>query len=777
MIKNLKSLKILIFCITFFVHTDISKSETIYEIKAEKLKYIDKNFTIIAEGNAKATSGNKIISADKIIYNKKKNIIETFGYSKFEDDKNSLLAKKFIYYVNSKKIIADDNVKLIDSNKNNFFFKSLVFYTEKQIGNGKEIESSLSDGSHLKSKFGEFNQKDGITSLKDATYTTCSKVYDENKNYCPSWSLKSKLVTHDKNKKKVVHKNSTLRIKNLPILYSPYFSHPDPSVDRLSGFLPPAIKTLSNVGRTLKVPYFWAISKDKDLTFTPVFYFNENQMINLSYRQALKHGDFKLDTSYTKGYKRFNSNLNRTQGSRNYIFGKYSGEHKNIIFENNEVDLKIQRVSQKNYLRVNKLSTSLFKEDIRELENSFKIATYENNKRLDIKFGIFENLDIPTNDKYTYFYPDGKFSYNTKLFNNYNINTNNFFNFQKFSSDKKKNKVLNEIQIQKEPNIIKKIGLKSILKFSGYNRNIYYHNYDHKKENIKINNNLSIAIDNSIPFANFSKNNFQLLTPRVFLKTTTGHMQDSSGSDKIFNFNDSFSMNRTNNLENIETGNSVGYGVDYSYKKNDESNNKTKFNLSSGVSQITRDRIETNMPNNSSLSNKTSDIAGYLKFNFFSDNKNFDLTENETKKISFLDTFKNNKVSINYNYNLNNDFSKIHRNSLLASYSYNNLFNSIRFEEKNEHIGNEKNVSFNLKKLFTNNMYFNFETKKNLNTDASEFHKFGMIYENDCILASLTLSKNFYYDDDLKSSKNLIFGVVIKPFSDSIAPDLTSFID
>ncbi|WP_440679416.1 LPS-assembly protein LptD [Candidatus Pelagibacter sp. HIMB1517] len=777
MIKKNNFLKIFVIFIISLNYVAELKSENFYDIKAEKLIYQDNTNKVIAEGDAVATSDNKIISAKKIIYDKKKNILETFGLSKYTDGKNTLEAKKFIYSINLKKIEAKKNVIFIDTNKNKYFFDTFVYFNEKGIGSGDNIETIFFDGSHLKSKSGKFDQKKSLTLLNNATYTTCSKVYNKENKYCPTWSLKSRSIAHDKNKKKIIHRNSTLRIKNIPILYSPFFSHPDPTVDRLSGFLPPSIKTLSNIGRTVRVPYYWAISKDKDLLFTPVFYFKENHLYNINYRQALKHGNLKLDTSYTKGYKRFKNNQNRTKGSRNYLFAEYTGQHKNIIFKNNELNFKIQRVSQKNYLRINKLSSNLFKEDIRELENSLKISSYEKNKRLDIKFGIFENLDVATNDKYTYFYPDAKFSYNTKLFNNYNINTNNFLNLQKFSDDKKKNKFLNEIQIQKKPNIIKPIGLKSILKFGGYNKNLIYNNYDNKKQNIKINNNFTIALDNTIPLAKFSEKNSQLLTPRVFLKTTSGNMQSSSNSNKILNFHDSFAMNRTNSLENIETGNSAGYGFDYLYKKNDQNKNKTQYSFGTGISQVVRDKIEKKMPNRSSLNNKTSDFAGHLKFDFFSDNENLNLTENEVKKISFLNTFKDNKISINYNYNLSNDFSKIHRNSLITSYSYNNFFNSIRFEEKNEHVGNEKNINFNLKKLFTNNLYFNIETKKNLNTDSSEFHKFGVIFENDCILASLSLSKNFYYDDDLKSSKNLIFGIVIKPFSDSIAPDLTSFID
>ena len=91
---------------------------------------------------------------------------------------------------------------------------------------------------------------------------------------------------------------------------------------RKSGFLPPVIKTIENLGRTIKTPYFLAISKNKDMTITPLYYFDENHIYNTSYRQAFKNGFLNLETSYTEGYKRLDQ-VGRTEGSRNYFYRLY----------------------------------------------------------------------------------------------------------------------------------------------------------------------------------------------------------------------------------------------------------------------------------------------------------------------------------------------------------------------------------------------------------------------------------------------------------------------
>ena len=55
------------------------------------------------------------------------------------------------------------------------------------------------------------------------------------------------------------------------------FFHPDPTVKRQSGFLIPFFTDSTTVGAGFGIPYYWAISKDKDITFTPKFYAKEKK--------------------------------------------------------------------------------------------------------------------------------------------------------------------------------------------------------------------------------------------------------------------------------------------------------------------------------------------------------------------------------------------------------------------------------------------------------------------------------------------------------------------
>ena len=85
-------------------------------------------------------------------------------------------------------------------------------------------------------------------------------------------------------------------------------AHPDPTVDRRSGFLIPSLMDIKNLGSGIDLPYYWAINKDKDLTINNKLFVSENPLFLGEYRQAFKDSNLILDFGYTEGYKN-NSSL------------------------------------------------------------------------------------------------------------------------------------------------------------------------------------------------------------------------------------------------------------------------------------------------------------------------------------------------------------------------------------------------------------------------------------------------------------------------------------
>ena len=770
--KNSKVLSIILLIIIFVKNT--SNSSENFEIMAKKVEFIKSENLVIANGDAKAihASGKKIL-ANKILYYKNKNLIKTIENSLFSDGDINISAKQFFYDTKLKIIKASGNVVLTDKNKNKFFFEEFEYDQIKLIGKGKRVRVKTTEGIYLKSKDAIIKKSNDTIELNFADFTTCSKIKNDNNEFCPSWSINSKKTTHNKKERKISHKHAVLKLKNIPVFYTPYITHPDPSVKRQSGFLPPIVKTLTNIGRTIQVPYFWSLDVDKDITITPTYYFNEHDLLKTSYRQAFKNGFLNIETGYSKGYKRLNK-TGRTKGSRNYFFTEYNKKLPNFVFDNSDIKIKIQKISQQNFVRVNKINTKLFKNDIRILENTLQISSNKKNKRFNLKIGAFENMDVFDNAKYTYYLPDGAYQQN-KNYKKFNLNFNSFFQGKKFEKNQKQGKVRNSVLIDTKKLILKKNGIDTMLKFALHNNNIYNDNVAGLKNNLNIDNYFTLASDSSLPLAKFSKKKYQLIKPRVFIKYTSGKMQDASSNEKIMNYSDIFSMNRTNNLDTPEVGTSAGYGIDYLFSENNLSKSGISKKLSSGFGQVYRTKAQSLMPNKSSLNNKSSDFVGYLKYDLYGQNNNY--KNNKDDKIKFLSNFEKNFLTFNYKFNLENDLSEFSKNSIELSGNYKKFNTSLKFEEKNNHIGSNRSGNLNIKKLFRDNYYMSFDGKKNLKDSSSEYLRYGINFENDCLITSLTFSRDFYTDKDITSSKTLIFGIVLKPFADNFAPDLSNFIN
>ena len=94
--------------------------------------------------------------------------------------------------------------------------------------------------------------------IDEGTLTTC----DGEK---PDWKLTGKDIKI-KESGSGTAKHATMRVRNIPILYSPYFYYPA-NRDRQSGFLMPEFASSDRKGTELTLPFFWAISDSTDATF------------------------------------------------------------------------------------------------------------------------------------------------------------------------------------------------------------------------------------------------------------------------------------------------------------------------------------------------------------------------------------------------------------------------------------------------------------------------------------------------------------------------------
>ncbi len=99
----------------------------------------------------------------------------------------------------------------------------------------------------------------GEVEMRDATYTTCRP--DD-----PDWYLRAESLTLDRGADEGSARWATLFFKDVPILKAPFIDFPL-GEERRSGFLAPTLSLSSTLGAEVRVPYYWNIAPNRDLTF------------------------------------------------------------------------------------------------------------------------------------------------------------------------------------------------------------------------------------------------------------------------------------------------------------------------------------------------------------------------------------------------------------------------------------------------------------------------------------------------------------------------------
>ncbi len=235
-------------------------------MQADTLSYDQDSRTVTAMGDVEVAYGDRIMTADKMTYN------ETTGV-----------------------VVATGNVVLLEPSGDVIFAERAVLSDELRDGVIDTLQVLMADKSRLAGN--EAQRRNGnVTTMYKGVFSPCEVCAEEGKT-TPLWQIKAFRVVHNQEEQRIIYEDAFFELFGIPIAYIPFFSHPDPTIDRQSGFLAPSIGNSSDVGTSFSVPYFWAINDSIDMTFEPTFMTKEGTLFEVEYRQALESGSFEVDVA------------------------------------------------------------------------------------------------------------------------------------------------------------------------------------------------------------------------------------------------------------------------------------------------------------------------------------------------------------------------------------------------------------------------------------------------------------------------------------------------
>ena len=747
------------------------------KIQSNNIQSNKKNTLIIFQKNVKVTDKKlNFLETDYAKYYKDKERIETKGLSKITTSENFIIEGKDFIFDNIKgKILSkypatikDREGNLIDTEmfqydrENNIFFSkgkikikdikgnkysfSEIYIDEKKEKIiGSDMKVFLNDNTF---KIDEKNDprifsntlsaSNNKSELGKGIFTYC-QINGEGK--CPAYSIKADKMEYSPAKKTIYYTNAVLKIYDFPIFFFPKFFHPGPTVKRQTGLLPPSFVNSTNLGHGVNIPYFWNIANDKDLTFTSKLFANENPVMLAEYRQDFERSFLILDTSYTEGYK--NSSVKKSKGSRNHFFSSFNADLFDNDFEEDNLEIIVQKFSNPTYHKIYKLNTSLVEENLDSLENTFSLKTQTDDYFFSTTFSAYENLNITGNKKYEYLAP--YVSYNKRLDFNDVVGFFDFFTdfrVRNYDVDKQTELLVNELR-WKSKKKISKLGLENQLKSSfklvNYNAD---NTEEFKNENTNSEIKGAIGYLAKIPFFKLNNtNNQQLFTPKLFLRYAPNHSRRVN--DKIrLNQNNIFTLDRMDQIDVIESGLSATLGFDYEMNKVDASGGKKDELFSFSIGQIINEKEDTNKP--APLNQRFSDVVGETSWQ------------------------PNDKIKFSYDFAVDQNYRDLNYSDVQGDLNLGKFEFNINFLEENEHLGKQKYLKQTLNFNVNENNKFSASNKKDLIKNSSEYYNLSYEYLNDCLTAGVLFRREFYTDRDIAPSDTLWFNLSIKPFANNI---------
>ena len=755
------------------------KSKVIYEknkiIEADQFEYEQSSNVLNAKGNVKVTDKIKDykILSEEIIYSKDLEKIVTKGFTNFLIKKKYDIKSKDIFYSandelvgsNYKTKITDDNSNFYKLDKFNYKIdeeilkgenivivtnynmpKSDKFYLSSAIINLKK-EKIIAKDTEVKIHKNIFNNNEndprlkGVSSYSDRNntivnkgiFTSCKKT-----DNCPPWSIQAEKITHDKNKKQLNYKSAIIKVYDIPILYFPKFFHPDPTVDRQSGFLKPQLNNSNILGNSVSIPYYKILKENKDFTITPTLFDDNFFMLENEFRQINKNSNLEVNFGIVSGYK---SSTVSNKKNINSIFSEFNQDLNLENFISSNLYLSLQRMNNDTFLKVfdQKIQdTKLKPKDPTILESKAKISLDHDEYNLEGGFNVYENLEKVSSDRYQYILP--YFNFNKKLSNNF---LNGLVNFSSSGennltdTNKLETSLINDLEYIGK-NFFTNSGFENNFEINIKNLNTAGKNSSQYKSSPQIELMTLYSFNSSYPLIKEEDDYQNYLIPKLSLKINPHDMKNYSSTKKNINTTNIFDNNRLGLSDSFETGESLTLGFNYKREQKNNFNNFLDINLAT----VLRLNEEEFIPSNTTINKKNSNIFGNIKTSF------------------------NELVNINYNFAIDNNYNKFEFNEFDGIFNFGRINTKINFLKESDSMGGESFIGNNTTFIIDDNNSLSFSARRNRKLDLTEYYNLVYEYKNDCLTAGIKYNKTYYEDRDLKPSENLFFSITLVPIGE-----------
>jgi len=251
---------------------------------------------------AEGTDEPAVITADELIYDEPLDLVIASGSVEVVQGGRILRADQVTYNQTTETVTATGGVVLVEPTGEVLFADYAELDDGLREGFAEGVAVLFPDDSRFIGTSGA-RREGRVTEVDRGVYSPCNLCPDDPRR-APLWQLRAARITHDSARKDVIYRDAYLDIFGVPIFYTPYFSHPDPTVEQRTGFLTPTFGSTSDLGPFAYNYFYWAIAPDRDATFTVGTTSERGLLLGAEYRQRFARGELFVDGSVNQSDRR-----------------------------------------------------------------------------------------------------------------------------------------------------------------------------------------------------------------------------------------------------------------------------------------------------------------------------------------------------------------------------------------------------------------------------------------------------------------------------------------
>ncbi len=234
--------------------------------------------------------------ADQVEYDRDRGFVTLTGHVEIWQGDRVMRGDKVTYDRNTGVAAASGHVVLLDPSGQVTFADYAELSEGMKNGILTNIRGQLAENGHLAAN-GARRTEARVNELSRVIYSTCDAC-KTNPNFPLIWDIRARSAVQDLEDKRIEYRDAVVDLFGVPVMYLPYFTHPDPSEKRASGFLVPSLGYSKYLGAFLQVPYYWVIDGTTDATIAPMITSGSNGPgLGLQVRHAFNSGTVTINTS------------------------------------------------------------------------------------------------------------------------------------------------------------------------------------------------------------------------------------------------------------------------------------------------------------------------------------------------------------------------------------------------------------------------------------------------------------------------------------------------